>query len=331
MIPSVRFRGEFCSKRTWIRVPLAGLILAAAAIRAAPPGIPFADLVEAYTVGQPTEARELARKYLASSEAAVRSAKSDSERLQAAKLLLRAASLTVSNESFYPQPGRFRNAADLLGQVARAVTAAESAAVPPESREELRSEIADVCRYWLVATIGVRSPTQREKFLRDHADVLRAADIRSLDEPIFQALAHKPALGAGGGQQFATIAQGFVEAYSARNPAAISALTQIGEAEVARRLASGRMQFFAASADHVLKIGLGTVGTDYISLNRGQQKRFLFYLPDVTMQLAMTEGGTYSKTVDRVLYVDEDPGGRLRITIPVETPIEPDIQQNTQQ
>jgi hypothetical protein len=277
--------------------------------------LPFADLGRTYENGQVTEARSLARKYLASSEAAVRSAKSDAERFDAVKLVQRATSLMFMTELTFPRAGRFRDSADLLDAADRALTTAESASIPKERLAGVQWQIGATCRSWLGAANGVEPRAELDRFFRAHAS--RLADA-GLSPDLYSSLIDQPEgrnPKPGDVQRVASLAETFVRAYAARDAGTISESTHLSAASVASRLAAGNLNFFAGTADRVSKIALRPISAEWIAAHLVDEGDFLVYLPAVKLQLVAPDGTAYAKTVDRTLYMSPDYQDPLRLRI----------------
>jgi hypothetical protein len=283
--------------------------LAAVAVRATPPELPFADAQHAYGLGQVTEARALVRKYLASSEAALQKAKSDEERFAAVSLIQRAALITLTSESSFPLAGRFRNSDDLLQEAERALAMAEGAAIPAQYTEGARNMFATGYRYLLTASTGIWPRSQQAEFFRTHADRLGGA--ASL-EWFFPLADRYPE--ANTAQWVARVAGKFVRGYGERDAAAISATTRLSAADAASRLKDNDLTFFAGTTDRVSKIAFRPVSGEWV---RASYETFLVYLPDLELQLVAPNGTAYSKTVDRALtlYVTSPDKSRLEIRV----------------
>ncbi len=283
--------------------------LAAVAVWATPPTLPFADAQHAYDLGQVTEARALVRKHLGSSEAALQMAKSDEERYSAVYLIQRAALIALTNESSFPLAGRFRNTEDLLQEVDRALALAEGAAIPAQYREGARNMFATAYRYLLTASTGIWSRSQQAEFFRTHADRLAGAASLEWFFPLADRYPEPNTV-----QWVAGVAGKFVRGYGGRDAAAISAATRLSAADAASRLKDNDLTFFAGTADRVSKIAFRPVSGEWVRTDQGT---FLVYLPDVELQLVAPDGTAHSKTVDRALtlYVASPDKSRLEVRV----------------
>jgi len=268
--------------------------LAAVAVWATPPALPLADLGHAYDLGQVTEARALARKYLASSEAALQKAKSGEERFAAVSLTERAAQITLTRESSFPLAGRFRNSEDLLQEAERALAMAEGAAIPAQYREGARGMFATAYRYLLTASTGIWSRSQQAEFFRTHADRLAGATSLEWFFPLADGYPEPNTL-----QWVAGVAGKFVRGYGERDAAAISATTRLSAADAASRLKDNDLTFFAGTTDRVSKVVFRPVSDEWV---RASSETF---------------GTAYSKTVDRALtlYVTSPDKSRLEVRV----------------
>jgi hypothetical protein len=292
----------------------AGAVLAVAAAWATPDELPFADLRQAYDLGRVTEARALARKYLASSEAAVREAKSDDERSRAVGLVQSAATEMLFAEANFPMAGRLRKSADLLESAKRALETAGRAPVPQKRLAGVRYALGMAYADWLAAADGIKPRAERDKFFRAHAGDLAIAGWSSL-EKMFPAGDHRPK--SADAERVAALAGTFVRGYAARDGAAIAATTRLSSAEAVARLNGNDLTFFAGTTDRVSKVAFRPIGAEWIWARFLAEGNFLVYLPDVRMQLVAPDGTAYSKTVDRTLsmYVDATDAPRLEIRV----------------
>lgn len=314
MMQSNRFRSGLRSGARWA----VAVALVAMTAWATPPTMPFDDLGGTYQRGQITEARALGRKYLVSAEAAVKAAKTDSERSLAVRRLLRVAQLSVGSEAQLPIAGRFRNSMDLLAQIEQAVITAELVGMPIDESKRVFATVGLICSDWLIATRGFKSRTEQAAFFDAHREELAMFRVRSLDEPLIVARSTRADLGMGGIDPFVTLATQFTEAYVARDTAGISSATKISENDVVNRIKAGRLQYFASSTDRIVNIAFQPITIEFVSNSPGLQNHFTIYLQDVVLQLASSDGTAYSKSVDRVLYVVRDISGGLKIEMPSE-------------
>jgi hypothetical protein len=289
----------------------AGCVLAASGVWATPPAQPFDDVRHAYGLGQVTEARALARKYLASSQAAVRNAKSDWDRLNAVSLVQRAAAVLSWGELELPRAGRFRNCADLIEIARLALAAAERAQVPPDRQVSVRNGSGQAYSVWLRAAEGIRPRAELLEILHAHADEVRAAGWKDL-EHFFPSVYQVPK--PADVERVAAVAGKFIRGYATRDPEAMAATTWLSGADATSRFADNDMTFFAGTADRVSKIDFQPIGAEWVV---GGQDEFRVYLPDVRFELVAPDGTTYSKTVERTLrmHVNYDNPSRLDVEI----------------
>ena len=295
----------------------AAAVLALAAAWAAPGKDPVADMSRAYDLGQVTEARALAGKYLASSQAALRNAKSEEQRIEAVSLVQYAAWVLSKCEMILPRAGRFRNSTGLIAEAERALAAAERVPVPEERLPWGRSEFGTIYGCLLAAANGIQPRARLAEILRAHPELMTESGVDSpeayfaLPDEVEPEARLKP----GNLERVAAVAGRFVRGYAARDPAAIAATTWLSVAEAQQRFQDGGLAFFAGTAARVSKIAIRPVTAEWVTAD---QPDFLVYLPDVQLQLVAPGGAAYSKTVDRTLSVHGDIAGASRLWIRVD-------------
>jgi len=257
-----------------------------------------------------TEARALARKYLALSEARVRSAKSDAERFEAAYRVQRAAMVMAAGEGAFPLAGRFRNCTDLIADAETALATAASAPVPQDRLADVQNVFGVAYSGLLWAAVGVKSRAELAHFIQAHADRLAAEAVTS-PEMFFAGLDRKvddrDRITPEAVQRVARVAGRFICGYVKRDAAAIAATTRLSAAEASRRFKDNDLTFFAGTEDRVTKIDFQPVSAEWLAPHRIDVGDFLVYLPDVEMQLVAPDGTPYSKTVDRTMYLHAEP------------------------
>jgi hypothetical protein len=280
----------------------------------------------AYDLGQVTEARALAAKYLASSQAALRNAKSEEQRIEAVALVQYAAWGMSESEMKLPRAGRFRNSTGLIAEAERALAAAERVPVPEKRLPWGPSEFVTIYTCLLGAANGIQPRARVAEILRAHPQIMAECGVDS--QAAYFALMHEvvpdPRLKPGDLQRVAAVAGRFVRGYAARDAAAIAATTILSVPQAQQRFQDGGLSFFAGTAARVSKIAIRPVTAEWVAAN---QPDFLVYLPDVQLQLVAPGGAAYSKTVDRTLsvyggnYGDTTGGRRLWVRVD-ETPID---------